>query len=289
MIRLDNNAVIIGVMTSAEASRATSSGEPATTRELLVELAAEVFADEGYAAASVRDLGRRAGVTSGAIYGNFRGKADLLAEAVDARLAADGWTLPDDDDAQSLLDFVADQFAHSKGRAQLISLLLEGAVAARVDGEVKRRLQKPIARRLNDSAAAFEARRSAEGLDPAVDVDAAVKMLWSIEIGLRVLAALGIAAPAPESGSDVVRHFLQGLQSTTPRRPSRAAKAGAKRAGTKKAAAKATKSTKAAASSSSRAAKKAPSKAGALGPARSAARAAKKALPAKANPRKRAR
>ena len=68
---------------------------PQATRDVLVQLAAEVFATEGYASASVRDLGRRAGVTSGAIYGNFRGKADLLVEAVDARILTDLWTLPD--------------------------------------------------------------------------------------------------------------------------------------------------------------------------------------------------
>ena len=70
----------------APQSRSVAKAAPAarTTREQLIDLAAEVFASEGYASASVRDLGRRLGVTSGALYGNFRGKADLLAEAVDS-------------------------------------------------------------------------------------------------------------------------------------------------------------------------------------------------------------
>ena len=97
---------------------ATADRAP-TTRESLVGLAAEVFATEGYASASVRDLGRRIGVTSGALYGNFRGKADLLAEAVDARLTTDLWTVPEDVSSQSLTDVVAYQFAHYRSRERV--------------------------------------------------------------------------------------------------------------------------------------------------------------------------
>ncbi len=183
-----------------------------TTRDVLVELAAEVFAAEGYASASVRDLGRRAGVTSGAIYGNFRGKADLLAEAVNARLTTDLWTLPGDLHGRSLTDIVGYQFGHYQDRTQLMSLLLEGALAARADDEVKRRLHETIAERLEPSVAAFESRRDAEKFDPDVDLDAVVKILWSIEIGLRVLSVLGVEPPAEDQCSDVVSRFLQGLQ-----------------------------------------------------------------------------
>ena len=116
-----------------------------TTREQLIDLAAEVFASEGYASASVRDLGRRLGVTSGALYGNFRGKADLLAEAVDTRLTTDLWDLPDDVVEQSLVEMVAYQFAHYKSREQLMSLLLEGALAARGDAEVRSAFTTPSA------------------------------------------------------------------------------------------------------------------------------------------------
>lgn len=206
---------------------------PKPTRELLVELAAEVFATEGYAAASVRDLGRRLGVTSGALYGNFRGKADLLAEAVDARLTTDLWTLPDDVSSQSLVDVVAYQFAHYQSRKQLMSLLLEGAVAARTDAEVKQRLHETVAARLDASAGAFESRREAEGFDPAVDLDAAVKIVWSIEIGLRVLSELGFEIPAEDDCADVVRRFVQGLQvaPAAPRAGARPAKSSKKAPG----------------------------------------------------------
>ena len=55
------------------------------TRAALVELAAELFAERGYVQTSIRDITRRGEVTSGAIYGHFRNKADLLAEAIRVR------------------------------------------------------------------------------------------------------------------------------------------------------------------------------------------------------------
>ena len=206
-------------------SRPASTAAPAsrTTREQLVELAAQVFAEEGYASASVRDLGRRLGVTSGALYGNFRGKADLLAEAVDARLSSDMWAVPADVADQPLADVVAYQFAHYKSREQLMSLILEGAFAARADEEVKQRLHDTLGQRLRASSRSFRSRRVAEGFDPALNLDAVVKMIWSIEVGLRVLAVLGFPPPAQKDCADVVSHFMGGLQEPKQRTARKAA------------------------------------------------------------------
>ena len=46
--------------------------------------AAKMFAKQGYVDTSMRDIAQRAGLTTGALYGHFRGKADLLAEAISA-------------------------------------------------------------------------------------------------------------------------------------------------------------------------------------------------------------
>ncbi|MFF2194386.1 ScbR family autoregulator-binding transcription factor [Streptomyces sp. NPDC058157] len=56
----------------------------ARTRESLVHAAAEVFAEEGFTAASIAQISRRAGVTSGALHFHFDGKTSL-ALAVEER------------------------------------------------------------------------------------------------------------------------------------------------------------------------------------------------------------
>jgi len=55
------------------------------TRAALIEATAALVAERGLAAVSLDDIAARAGVTKGAIYSNFRGKAELLWEAVDRR------------------------------------------------------------------------------------------------------------------------------------------------------------------------------------------------------------
>jgi AcrR family transcriptional regulator len=207
---MDSEAAVplpeVGVGSARPVSMAQS------TRDVLVELAAEVFASEGYASASVRDLSRRAGVTSGAIYGNFRGKADLLVEAVDARILTDLWTLPDDVVSQSMLEIISYQFEHYREREQLMSLLIEGAMAARAEPDVQTRLKAIVQGRLDASTASIEERRAAEGYQDDVSASTVAMAMWSIDIGLRVLTALGVSGPDPAALADVVRHFLLGLQ-----------------------------------------------------------------------------
>ena len=65
----------------AEPGRGRGAARSQATRTSLIELAAELFAERGYVQTSIRDITRRGDVTSGAIYGHFRNKADLLAEA----------------------------------------------------------------------------------------------------------------------------------------------------------------------------------------------------------------
>src|SRR3954452_820253 len=125
----------------------SSPTRAADTKERLISLAATMFAEEGYASASVRDLAARSGMTSGAIYGNFKGKAGLLVAAVDARLSTDL------EDPPSGLDGVTEvtvyHSAHHDERETLRALLLEGAVAARADDEVREHLSETMAPRID--------------------------------------------------------------------------------------------------------------------------------------------
>src|SRR5437868_13567366 len=60
----------------------TPEAPSASTRDRILTAAAEVFAERGYEGAAVSDIARRAGFTTGAIYGRFRDKAELLLEVV---------------------------------------------------------------------------------------------------------------------------------------------------------------------------------------------------------------
>jgi AcrR family transcriptional regulator len=56
-------------------------------RERLLAAASRVFADKGFAAASVEDVARAAGLTKGAIYSNFASKDELFFELLGEQVA----------------------------------------------------------------------------------------------------------------------------------------------------------------------------------------------------------
>lgn len=57
-------------------------GKRERTRAALMQAAIEVAEEKGFLAASLEEIAVRAGMTKGAIYSNFGGKADLMAAAL---------------------------------------------------------------------------------------------------------------------------------------------------------------------------------------------------------------
>jgi AcrR family transcriptional regulator len=67
--------------------RLTQAEAKARTRRQLLEAAARVFAEKGYAGASLEEIAESAGYSTGALYYNFAGKQELFLELLDV-----GWT-----------------------------------------------------------------------------------------------------------------------------------------------------------------------------------------------------
>ena len=56
--------------------------EPGSRRERILELAAQLFAEKGVAATTVRDIGEAAGILSGSLYYHFSSKEAIVEEIV---------------------------------------------------------------------------------------------------------------------------------------------------------------------------------------------------------------
>jgi len=183
-------------MTETSAQPGPSDAARAT-RDSLLELAAHRFVEHGYARTSVRDLARESERTTGALYGHFRNKADLLVEVIAARMASDledmpagrEWTVPES---------LARLRREYRRRAGLRALLLEGAAAARQDDDVRDRLGRQQADKLEEWAELLREWQVEGGLASDVDVDVLVVLLYAVELGLGVLEAYGIDLPEPE-------------------------------------------------------------------------------------------
>jgi AcrR family transcriptional regulator len=69
--------------------RMTREERRAATRTELLDAASRVFAQHGFHAATLEDVAREAGYTTGAIYSNFAGKDELFRAAFEHQIARD--------------------------------------------------------------------------------------------------------------------------------------------------------------------------------------------------------
>lgn len=72
---------------TAKPRRLTRADAKARTRERLLDAAARVFAQKGFAGASVEEIGETAGYSFGAVYSNFENKEQLFLELMSSRIA----------------------------------------------------------------------------------------------------------------------------------------------------------------------------------------------------------
>lgn len=180
------------------------------TRAALVRAAAEMFEHKGYGAVSLRDVAKENAVTTGAIYGHFRNKADLLAAAIADRIDTD-LVAPSRGTGAGLPDTLAFQAEHYRERAGLRALLVEGAHAAHVDEEAGRTIGEVLRARLDEWGGQYREVQAQGGFD-GVDMDALLTLLLATELGLGVLEAAGVPLPDPASWSTTVRQVLEGIE-----------------------------------------------------------------------------
>ncbi len=183
----------------------------AATRAALVDLAAELFAERGYVQTSIRDVARAAKVTTGAIYGHFRNKADLLAEAINVRTTTEleaHSMVPGADHVETLTRLAR----QSSRRRRLRALIVQGAAGAHTDAETRARLHDEQLAHLRTWIAAYEEHRDRLGIDDEVDLQAAVLYTWAVELGLGVLEAFGIEPKSKKGWADIHGRLARGLK-----------------------------------------------------------------------------
>jgi AcrR family transcriptional regulator len=203
----------------------TRANASETTRTQLVNVASDLFIRKGYASVSVRDIAAACGLTIGAIYSQFRNKADLLVAAIGERLRAElegndtyvaTRVLPDrdseSDPTTSLEHQLFTMFERYPRRATLRALLLAGAAAATGDDEVRDRLAAEQRHHLEWWFEVYREWARLHGVDKSVDMDSLVTYMWSAELGLAMLEAWGIKPPPPKKWRAVTERLLRSVQ-----------------------------------------------------------------------------
>jgi AcrR family transcriptional regulator len=190
-----------------------------SVRERLVAAAAEVFAERGYEGARVQEIVRRAGLSTGAIYTNFRNKADLLLAAVG--------TAPVD----SLFDTIELAGGTAEGlrraghelptaRRGERTLLFEALVAARRDPEVATLLRKRLMTFRSLMAHVVGNGQREGSLAADVDVDALAEFCQALGMGFLLMEAVGLPHAGDAEWRALIDRLLGAISSAGTSTPS---------------------------------------------------------------------
>lgn len=184
------------------------------TRDRLIEAAAAVFAEKGYDGAGVQEIARRAGFTTGAIYGRFRGKAELLLAAIEARshdeleqLFAEHRFEGKVTDVLTTVGshLVTDPF--DDGQA----LLLEAFVAARRDPEVAALMRNLLQQRAQTFAALIEEAKRNGLIDGELDTDVIVRFCHAVGFGFLLFGVIDLAPPPAAPWERLIAQLVDAL------------------------------------------------------------------------------
>lgn len=190
-------------------------GDP--TRDRLLAAAGEVFAEKGYDRAGVQEIARRAGFTTGAIYGRFRGKADLLLAAIEAQsqdefdeLFAEYRSKASEGQATDVLaavgsHLVTDEFDNGK------ALLLEAFVAARREPELAEMLRQIMEDQERDLTLLIDAAKHSGGLDEQLDSFSVVRFCHALALGFLLFGALGLDRPDPVPWERLIDRLIDAV------------------------------------------------------------------------------
>jgi AcrR family transcriptional regulator len=176
-------------------------------REQLLDAAARVFARKGYTGTKIQDIVREAGLSTGAVYGRFGSKDDLLREAVVRRTANAARFDPDG------ADRVADIITRT---ASLHHEPLTDADAVRLEAYVTARREPDVAAALAAAQAQWRAALQpivdaavADGTVAAgVDPEAVLYFVRTMHLGLLLQRGAGGTAPDEAAWNDLITRIV---------------------------------------------------------------------------------
>ena len=179
-------------------------------RAQLFEAACKVFASKGYDGTKIMDVVRESGLSSGAVYGRFASKDDLLLAAVIDAVETHGITSRYSDLP------VAEMLAEASRADQPLddheAMQLEAFVAARREPAVAAAIADARRHWRHTVAEPLIERASADGsASPDADFDSLVYLMQTLQLGLLVQRGAGQHAPDPDAWRRFVERLLRSM------------------------------------------------------------------------------
>lgn len=187
-----------------------------TARERLLDAAAAEVGEHGYAGTSLQAIAKRAGLSRGAVYWNFKSKADLFLALLDERI---------DKPVRQLMKLTetapADQptaAAISQGLARLIDeqaplimLLFEHWAAAVRDPQLRRAFNRRQQRLRTALAKALEARHATTGVPLRYPADRLATAVLALAHGVAMSKLIDPGHTPDELQGEILDLLYDGL------------------------------------------------------------------------------
>jgi AcrR family transcriptional regulator len=201
---------MIVIMTGMAALPADPSSR-SSTRDRLLAAAIEVFVEQGYEGARVQDIARAAGLTTGAIYANFRGKGDLLFDAIGARTDAEMTSMlaeAQGRDIRELLEVLGDRLVQPR---EQVPLLIDAVAAARRDPELAGALRHQLDEREHAIVELVERAKTEGAIDPALDDEVFARFCVTLAMGALVMRTLHASPPDGDAWHQLISRLLDAV------------------------------------------------------------------------------
>jgi len=178
-------------------------------RAQLLDAAARVFAEKGYFGARVVDIVRAAGLSSGAVYGRFDSKDELLMEAVLSRVdeSAVGLRFV----GRTVGEIVMDTSRSDGALDDVEATQLEAFVAARREPKVAEAIAEARTRWRATIGEALIQQAIAEGAAPDADFESIIYFLEALNLGLLVQRGAGQLPPDPEAWTRYLARVIRSM------------------------------------------------------------------------------
>jgi len=187
-----------------------------TTKRLL-DAAAEVFVEHGYDKAVIADIARRAGVTTGAVFGRWANKSELMAAAVDHIFDQ---ILPAERIKQLGIEDVPVIDIFSAWAGNILSgddtqdVMVQVFASARNNDAVRERLRLFLDEQAHQIARLVDRGRDESGFDPGYSTAAVALLIQAVGVGTHLLLSTGRDDQHPPSAQEwelLVRNLFHSL------------------------------------------------------------------------------
>jgi AcrR family transcriptional regulator len=180
------------------------------SNERLLQAAAELISERGYERTAVAEVARRAGLTTGAIYGQYSGKADLLAAALEMQMVDSVQDLLDSGDRHTTAyDVLASLSADLMGEQQQSpALLLEAFAAGQRDPALQQLLRSGFDHDNKRLSELIDQGKDAAIIDAELDTHAIITLCHAVALGVTLLRSISWDLPSPEAWGGLVDRLM---------------------------------------------------------------------------------